>query len=111
MGFANRFRALWSICMPHLEARVENGRSTLLKVQRDGRVLLPATAAVGMRHLQELRGSLARRFHGRERRCDVGQGRELREEGGGRKGRQEEMSKFYLGRPHSHVQIKRLKKF
>merc|ERR1711937_882713 len=89
----------------------ENGRSTLLEVQRDGRMLLPATAASGVRQLQELRGPLARGFHGRERRCDVGQGRELRKEGGGRKGRQEEMSKLYVGKPRAHVQSMRLKIF
>merc|ERR1712014_288594 len=94
--FANRFRALWSICMPHLKARVENGqrdrwkengRPTFLEVQRDGRVLLPATAAISVRLLQELRGPLARCFHGWKWRCYVGQSRELRKEGGGRKGR------------------------
>merc|ERR1712054_556775 len=55
----------------------ETGRSTLLEVQRDGRVLFPATAAIGVRLLQELRGPLARCFHGWQWRRHVGQGCEL----------------------------------
>merc|ERR1712060_59378 len=84
--FIDRFCALWSVCLPHLEARVEDGErnwrektggSSLLEVQRDGGMLLPAAAAIGVRHFQELRGPLARCFHGRQWCRDVGQGREL----------------------------------
>merc|ERR1712151_632357 len=100
---ADRLCALWPVCLPHLKAcvengqrnrRKENGRPTFFEVQRDGRVLLPATAAIGVRLLQELRGPLARCFHGWQRSRHVGQGCELRKEGGGREGRQEVMSEF-----------------
>merc|ERR1739838_598163 len=49
--------------MPHLQAEVEDGQgdrrqeargSALPQVQRDGPVQLPASAASGLRHLQEL---------------------------------------------------------
>merc|ERR1712113_1247870 len=87
--------------LPYLEAQVEDGqgdrrqedgRSSLLEVQRDVPVQLPATAALGVRHLQELRGLVSRRLHGWQWCCHVGQGDLLREEGGGRQGRQEEVS-------------------
>merc|ERR1719356_602329 len=55
----------------------KNGRATFLEIQRDGRVLLPAAAAIGVRHFQELRRPLACCFHGRQWCRDVGQGREL----------------------------------
>merc|ERR1712216_934348 len=55
--------ALRSICVPYFQAQVEDGqgdrwqedgRTSLLEVQRDGRVLLCTSAASGVRHLQEL---------------------------------------------------------
>merc|ERR1712232_1019726 len=56
----------------------ENGRSALLEVERDGRVRLPTTTASRVRHLQELRRAVARRFHGRQRCGHVGQGHLVR---------------------------------
>merc|ERR1711948_192025 len=71
--------------------RQENGGSALPEVQRDGAVQFPATAAVGVRHLQELRGPVARRLHGWQRRGDAWQGDLLRAQGGGRGRRQEKV--------------------
>mmetsp|Transcript_39267 Transcript_39267/g.124645 ORF Transcript_39267/g.124645 Transcript_39267/m.124645 type:complete len:199 (+) Transcript_39267:376-972(+) len=45
------------------DRRQEDGGLPLAEVQRDGPVQLPATAAVGVRHLQELRGALPCRLH------------------------------------------------
>merc|ERR1712151_1316735 len=45
---------------------------------------LPATAASGMRHVQELRGPFSCCFHGWQWCCDVGQGDFLRTQGGRR---------------------------
>merc|ERR1712176_169967 len=72
--------------------REENGGSALSQIQRDGPVLLPAPAALGVRHVQELRGFVTRRVHGWQRCGHVGQGGLMRAEGGGRRWRQEEMS-------------------
>merc|ERR1711862_539389 len=58
----------------------------------DGAVQLPAAAAAGVRHLQELRGPLPRGLHGWQRRGDAWQGDLVRAEGGGRRGWQEEVS-------------------
>ena len=55
----------------------EDGGPPLPEVQRDGAVQLPAPAALGVRHLQELRGPVPRRLHGWQRRGDAGQGGEL----------------------------------
>merc|ERR1712066_1210939 len=80
---ANRLRALWSLGVPHLQAQVEdgqrdwwqeNGGSALAEVERDGAVQLPASAALGVRHFQELRGPLPRCLHGRKRCCDAWKG-------------------------------------
>merc|ERR1719277_1476754 len=87
--------------MPDLEAEVEDGQgdgrqedggASFVEVQRDGAVQLPASAASGLRHVQELRGLVPRGLHGWQRRGDVGQGRLLRAEGGGCGWRQEEVS-------------------
>merc|ERR1712066_662787 len=77
--------------------RQENGGSSLAEVERDGAVQLPAPAAARLRHLQELRGPLPRRVHGRQWRRDVGKGRVLRAQGGGRSGRQEEVRVWHAG--------------
>merc|ERR1711881_434719 len=75
--------------VPHLRSQVEDGKGdrrkedggpTLAEIERDGSVLLPATAAAGVRQLQELRGPLACRVLGRQRRGDAWKGRDLREE-------------------------------
>merc|ERR1712186_306794 len=50
----------------------------LPEVKRDGPVQLPATAAPRLRHLQELRGAVARGIHGWQRRGHVGEGHLLR---------------------------------
>merc|ERR1712019_291702 len=55
----------------------EDGGSSLFEVQRDGGVLLPTSAAIGVRHLQELRRPFSCRFHGWQRGCHVGQGHQL----------------------------------
>merc|ERR1712087_270384 len=97
----DRLRALRARGMPHQQAEVEDGQGDrrqedggppLPQVQRDGSVQLPAAAAARVRHLQELRGPVARGFHGRQRRCDAWQGHLLRAQGGGRRRRQEEVS-------------------
>merc|ERR1711862_594321 len=97
---ANWLCAMWSCCLPYLKVEVEDGQgdrwqeargSSFVEVQRDGSVQLPAPAASCVRHLQELRGSFSRRLHGWKRLCHVGQGRQLREEGGGQGHWQEEM--------------------
>merc|ERR1719281_481396 len=86
--------------MPHLWSQVEDGQRNrrkedggppLAEIERDGSVLLPATAAAGVRQLQELRGPLACRFLGRQRRGDAWKGRDLREEGGSGRRRLEEV--------------------
>merc|ERR1712014_410212 len=59
----------------------KNGGSSLFEVQRDGRVLLPTSAAISLRQFQELRGPFSCRFHGWQRCGDVGQGHQLRAEG------------------------------
>merc|ERR1712014_456198 len=61
----------------------KNGRSPLSEVQRNGAVQLPASAAARVRYLQELRGPLARRLHGRQWRGDAWEGDLLRAQGGG----------------------------
>merc|ERR1712066_703881 len=80
---ANRLRALRPLGMPHLQAQVEDGErdwwqedggSALAEVERDGAMQLPASAALGVRHLQELRGPLPRCLHGRQWRCYAGKG-------------------------------------
>merc|ERR1711941_151770 len=76
----------------------EVGGSPLLEVQRDGPVQLPASAAVGCRHLQELRGPVPRGLHGRQRSRHVGQGDLVRAQGGGRRRWQEEVSQCGLWR-------------
>merc|ERR1711970_286744 len=73
------------------DGRQEDGGSPLAEVERNGAVQLPATAAARLRHLQELRGPIPRRVHGWERRGDAGQGGVLRAQGGGCRGRQEEV--------------------
>merc|ERR1712086_503799 len=98
---ADRLRALRPFRMPHLQDHMEDGKGdrrqeiggpSLAEVQRDGGVLLPASAASGVRQLQELRGPFARRLHGWQRRGDAWKGHCLRAEGGCRRqGRQEEV--------------------
>merc|ERR1719499_1029704 len=87
---ADRFRALRSLGLPHLQAQVEDGQgdrreedggSAFAEVERDGAVQLPAAAATGVRHLQELRGSLPRCVHGRKRGGYAWQGHFLRAQG------------------------------
>merc|ERR1712060_529270 len=73
--------------------------SSLTEVERDGPVQLRATAALGVRHVQELRGLVARGVHGWEWCGDVGQGHLLRAQGGSRWRRQEEVRSPRLGRP------------
>merc|ERR1712039_25244 len=84
--FTDWFRPLWTVCLPYLQNRLEdgkrdwrkeNGRPSLFEVQRDGRVCIPATAAVGLRFIQELRRIVPCSFHGWERCCDAWQGRLL----------------------------------
>merc|ERR1711865_1320849 len=98
---ADRFRAVRPVSVPYLEGRLEDGQrnrwqedggSALSEVERDGRVLLPAAAAAGVRLLQELRGPLACGLHGRERCGHAREGGQLRAQGGGRRRWQEEMS-------------------
>merc|ERR1712050_533840 len=69
----------------------EDGGAALAEVQRDGPVQLPAPAAAGVRHLQELRGPLPRGLHGRQRCGDAWEGDLLRAEGGSRRRWQEEV--------------------
>merc|ERR1711972_582688 len=80
---ADRLRALRPLCMPHLQAQVEDGQGdgrqedggpALTEVERDGAVQLPAAAAPGLRHVQELRGPFPCRLHGWQRRGDAWQG-------------------------------------
>merc|ERR1712217_963147 len=108
---ANWLRALRPLGMPHLEAQVEdgqgdrgqeNGGSALAEVERDGAVQLPASAALGVRHLQELRGPLARRLHGWQWSGDAWQGHLLRAQGrcGWWRWRQEEVRQMRLGSPY-----------
>merc|ERR1712187_391892 len=75
--------ALRPLGMPHLQAQVEDGQGdrwqedggpTLAEVERNGAVQLPAAAALGLRHLQELRGPLPSCLYGWQRRSDAGQG-------------------------------------
>merc|ERR1739848_336938 len=110
--FAHRLRALRSVGVPHLWSQVEDGKGdrrkedggpTLAEIERDGSVLLPATAAAGVRQLQELRGPLACRFLGRQRRGDAWKGRDLREEGGGGRRRQEEVRAERRANPDSKI--------
>merc|ERR1712151_692261 len=93
--------ALRSRSLPYLRLEVEDGQgdgwqedggAALLEVQRNGPVQLPASAAVGLRHLQELRGPLPCGVHGWQRCCHVGQGHLLRAQGGSCFRRQEEVS-------------------
>merc|ERR1711982_323670 len=72
----------------------EDGGPPLLEVQRDGPVQLPAPAALGVRHLQELRGPVPCCLHGWQRCCHAWQGHLLRAQGGGFRRRQEEMSEL-----------------
>merc|ERR1711957_15729 len=94
-------RTLRPVGMPYLQIEVEdgqgdrrqeNGRPSLFEVERNGAMQFPATTASRVRHLQELRRSLSCCFHGRQRCGHAWQGHLMREEGGGRQGRQEEMS-------------------
>merc|ERR1712039_394895 len=87
---ADRLRALRSLGMPHLQAQVEDGQGdrgqedggpTFAEIERDGAVQLPAAAASGVRHLQELRGPLPGCVHGWKWRGDAWQGHLLRAEG------------------------------
>merc|ERR1711972_803903 len=89
---ADRLRALRPLCLPHLQAQVEDGQGdgrqedggpALAEVERDGAVQLPAAAAIGLRHLQELRGPLARCLHGWQWCGDAWQGHLLRAQGRG----------------------------
>merc|ERR1712146_842942 len=97
--FADRLRAVRSLRVPYLEALLEDGQgdwwqedggSPRAEVERDGAVHVPAAAAARVRHLQELRGPLPCRLHGRQRRGDAWEGGLLREEGGGKRRRWQE---------------------
>merc|ERR1712039_170373 len=55
--------------------------------------LASCAAAARVRYLQELRGLVSRGFHGRQWRGHAWQGDLLRAQGGGRCGRQEEVSR------------------
>merc|ERR1712039_115652 len=71
----------------------EDGGPALAEVKRDGSVQLPAAAAPGVRHLQELRGPLPRCLHGWQRCGHAWQGDLVRAQGRGwRRRRQEEVS-------------------
>merc|ERR1712178_399042 len=63
------------------DRRQENGGPPLIEVKRNGRMLLCASAAPGVRHLQELRGSFTRCIHGWQWCCDAWKGHLLRAEG------------------------------
>merc|ERR1712066_545658 len=77
--------------MPYLQAQVEDGQGD--RWQEDGSVQLPAAAAPGVRHLQELRGPVPRCLHGWQRRGDAWQSHLVRAQGRGwRCWRQEEVS-------------------
>merc|ERR1712045_157590 len=63
VGYSPIGFVLWSVCVPHFEAQVEdgqgdrwqeNGGPTFAQVQRDGTVQFCAAAATCVRHLQEL---------------------------------------------------------
>merc|ERR1712086_46978 len=99
--FADWLRALRPRSMPHLCPQVEDGQgdwrkedggAALTEVERDGPMLLPATAAACVRHLQELRGPVPCRLHGWQRCRDAWEGRDLRAQGGWCGGRQEEVN-------------------
>ncbi|CAJ1350432.1 unnamed protein product, partial [Effrenium voratum] len=86
----HRLRALRPRRVPRVRAQVEDGQGdrrqedggpSLPQVQRDGSVQLPAPAAFGVRHLQELRGLVSRGLHGWQRCGDARQGGELRAQG------------------------------
>merc|ERR1712157_57432 len=71
------------IGLPHFENRLEDGQgdrrkkdggSAFFEIKRDGRVCFSATAAIGVRLFQELRGSVQSCFHGRQWCCDAWQG-------------------------------------
>merc|ERR1711972_265559 len=110
---ADRLRALRSFSVPYLQAQVENGQGdgwqedggpALAEVERDGAVQLPAAAASGLRHLQELRGPLPRCLHGWQRCGHAWQGDLLRAQGGGRRcRRQEEMSAARCARSDTYA--------
>merc|ERR1711862_322739 len=98
--FSDWFRAMRPIGLPHFENRLENGKgdwwqkdggSAFFEIKRDGRVCFPATAAIGVRLFQELRGSVQSRFHGRQWCSDAWQGCLVRAEAGRRCSRQEEV--------------------
>merc|ERR1712217_592408 len=55
--------------------------TAFFEIERDGAVQLPAAAAIGVRHFQELRGPLPRCVHGRKRGGDAWQGHFLRAQG------------------------------
>merc|ERR1711920_680103 len=78
------------------DRRQEDGGPSLPQVERNGAVQLPAPAALGVRQLQELRGPLPRRLHGRQRRRHAWQGHLLRAEGGGGCRWQEEVMRWRL---------------
>merc|ERR1711972_1307367 len=80
--------------------RKKDGGPALAQVKRDGAVQLPAAAAAGVRHVQELRGPFACRFHGWQRSCDAWESDLLRAEGGGCRRRQEEVSALLLFTVH-----------
>merc|ERR1712084_98180 len=103
---SNWLRAVRTGRLPHFEAQVEDGqgdwrqkdgRSPFLEVQRDGSVQLRAAAAIGVRHLQELRGLVACCIHGWQWCGHVGQGDLLRAQGGSGCWRQEEVSRVFVG--------------
>merc|ERR1712166_203329 len=108
---AHWLRALWPLSLPYLKAHLEDGKgnrrkkvggSSLPEVQRDGRMLLPASAAARRRHLQELRGSLACGFHGWQRCGHVGQGHLLRANRCCRQGWWQEEMRSWISRNNSN---------
>merc|ERR1712217_682695 len=73
------------------DRREKDGGTSLFETKRDGRVQLRPPTATGLRYLQELRGHVACRFHGREWCGDAWARQCLRTEGGDWCWRQEEV--------------------
>merc|ERR1711964_676267 len=106
----DRVRALRSLGVPCREdlledrqgdGRQEDGGPALAEVERDGGVQLRAAAAVGRRHVQELRGPLAHRVLGRQWRGDAWQDHD----GGAEGGEGQEVSACHRGY-HTYIYTK-----
>merc|ERR1712039_689713 len=86
--------------VPHFEAQVEDGqgdrrekdgRTPLIEAERDGGMQLHPPTAAGLRYLQELRGHVTCRFHGRQWCGDAWARKCLRTKRGNWRWRQEEV--------------------